>query len=68
MALTRVADGGDGLQKWRVATNIFNNSHGEPTRDCPPDWGLGEGLKLLSVKINPVCYAGSQLWTSGGPL
>jgi hypothetical protein len=41
MARPQVADGGDGLQIWRVAANILNK---QPTRGGPPAWGLGVGL------------------------
>jgi hypothetical protein len=43
MARPQVADGGNGLQIWRVAANILS-SRGQPTRGGPPDWGLGVGL------------------------
>jgi hypothetical protein len=43
MALSQVADGGDGLQIWRVDTNILS-SRGQPTLGDPPAWGLGVGL------------------------
>jgi len=44
MARPRVADGRDGLQIWKTAANIFNNSHEQQTRSGSPVWGLGEGL------------------------
>jgi hypothetical protein len=44
MVCLRAADGGDGLQKWRVAANILNNQTGQPIRVRSPIWGLGEGL------------------------
>jgi hypothetical protein len=34
-----VVDGGDGLQMWRVVTNIWNSSCGKLTRDGPLAWG-----------------------------
>jgi hypothetical protein len=37
---SQVAGGGDGLQIWRVAANILNSSHGQPTRGGPPAWGM----------------------------
>jgi hypothetical protein len=46
MARTQVADGGDGLQKWRVAANILN----KPTRGGPPAWWLGVGLTTPHCK------------------
>jgi hypothetical protein len=42
--LPQVADGGDGLQIWRVAADILNKYFGQPTRGGPPVWGLGVGL------------------------
>jgi hypothetical protein len=50
MARPQVADGGDGLQIWRVAANILNNSRGQSTRGGPPAWGLGVGLITLHRK------------------
>jgi len=41
MARPRVADGGDGLQIWRVAVNILNK---QLTMGDPQALGLGEGL------------------------
>jgi hypothetical protein len=38
-----VADGGDGLQIWRVSANILKYAVAE-SRSGPPAWVLGEGL------------------------
>jgi hypothetical protein len=60
-----VVDGGDGLQVWRVAANIYSISRGQTTRGVPPAWGLGEGLTTLHRKKKPVtkCYTGPRtLW------
>ena len=43
MARPQVADRGDGLQKWRVATNILNKQS-RTASGGPPAWGLVEGL------------------------
>jgi hypothetical protein len=43
MAHTQVADGGDGLQIWRVAANILV-SHRQPTKGGFPAWALCVGL------------------------
>jgi hypothetical protein len=43
MARPQVADGGDGLQIWRVAANILNKQSRQPTRGGLPDWGFGVG-------------------------
>jgi hypothetical protein len=47
-ALPRVADGGDGLQMWRITVNIC--SRGQPTRVSLPACGLGEGLTIPNSK------------------
>jgi hypothetical protein len=44
MARSQVADGGVGLQIWRVAANILISSREQPTMGGPPAWGLGVGL------------------------
>jgi hypothetical protein len=41
MARPQVADGGDGLQIWRVAANILNKQSRKADRGGPPSWGLG---------------------------
>jgi hypothetical protein len=38
-----VADGGEGLQIWRVAANILNKQSLTADKGCPPVWGLGGG-------------------------
>jgi hypothetical protein len=50
MARPQVADGRDGLQLWRVATNIFNKLSRTANKKWNPAWGLGVGLQLI-VKI-----------------
>jgi hypothetical protein len=52
MARPQVADGGDGLQIWRVAANIFNKQSRSVDKGCPPAWGLGVGATY--------CYERSQ--------
>jgi hypothetical protein len=50
MARPQVADGGDGLQVWRVAANILNKQSRKVEKGGPPAWGLGVGLaNLLSL-------------------
>jgi len=39
MERPRVADGGDGLEIWNVATVVLNNIRGRPTRGGLPDLG-----------------------------
>ena len=43
-ARPQVADRGYGLQKWRVAANLWNNQSWTADRGGPPAWGLVEGL------------------------
>jgi hypothetical protein len=51
----RVADGGDGLQIWRVSINILNRQLRTAARCGPPAWGLGEGL-ITPHRKRTVCY------------
>jgi hypothetical protein len=44
MASTQVADGGDGLQVYRVAANILNKQSRTADRVDHPASGLGVGL------------------------
>jgi hypothetical protein len=56
MERPRVADGGDGLHTWRVATNILNKQSRTTSKGWgPPAWGLGEGLITPRPK-NPACH------------
>jgi hypothetical protein len=54
MAHLPVADGGDGLQIWSVAADVLNKQSRTARKGWLPGLGLGEGLKLLTVK--KVCY------------
>jgi hypothetical protein len=45
MARPRDADGGDGLQIWKVAANIINKQSEQPTRSGPLGSGLGKELR-----------------------
>jgi hypothetical protein len=58
MARPQVADGGEGLQIWRVAANILNKQSRQPTRDGPPAWGLSVGLTTPHRKKR-ACYENS---------
>jgi len=40
---------------WWVAANVLNKHSGQPTRDCPPAWELGEVLTTPRRKNRP-CY------------
>jgi hypothetical protein len=44
MARSQVADGGDGLQIWRVAANILNMQSRTADKGGTSAWGLGVGL------------------------
>jgi hypothetical protein len=44
MARSWVVDGGDGLQMWKVAANIFNMQSRTAERGGTADGGTGEGL------------------------
>jgi len=43
MVHSGVADGGDGLQIWRVAVNIFNKQSLAVDKGCPSSFGVGRG-------------------------
>jgi hypothetical protein len=43
LARPQVADGGDGLQIWRVPENMLNKQSRTAKRDGPPAWGVGRG-------------------------
>jgi hypothetical protein len=61
MARPQVADGGEGLQIWRVAANIYwIISRGQPTRGGRPAWGLGGVLTTPHRKKKETCYEMSQ--------
>jgi hypothetical protein len=50
MARPQVADGGDGLQIWKVAANISNKQLRTATRGGPPFGVLGVGLRTPHPK------------------
>jgi hypothetical protein len=55
MERPRVADGGDGLQIWRVAASILNKQSRTADRGGPPAWRLGGRLKTHHrKKVQPV--------------
>jgi hypothetical protein len=43
MALPKVADGGDSLQIWKVATNIFNNKSRTTDKGWSSSLRVGRG-------------------------
>jgi len=60
-----VADGGDGLQIWRVAVKVLNNSLGQPIRGGPLAWNCATDKVLLTGNKEVVmkCYTGPRTWT-----
>jgi len=48
MARPRVADGGEGLQIWRVAANISNKQSRTANKGWPSNWGFGWGANNSS--------------------
>jgi hypothetical protein len=65
MALPRVADGGDGLQIWRVADNILNKQSRTPDKGLSSSLGIGRRANCYTVKIQLAtkCYTGPRNWT-----
>jgi hypothetical protein len=47
MSRPRVADGGDGLQIWRVAVNISNKQSRTANKGWSSSLGVGRGAKQL---------------------
>jgi hypothetical protein len=62
-ARPRVADGGDGLQIWRVAANILNKQ----SRTADEGWSSSEVLTTHHRKKKKACYeilyTGPRNWT-----
>jgi hypothetical protein len=52
MARPQVADGGDGLQLWRVATDILNKQLQTAEYGLSSCLGVERGANKLSVKIS----------------
>jgi hypothetical protein len=50
LARPQVADGGDGLQIWRVAANILNKQSQAADKGWPSNLGLGVGLTTPHCK------------------
>jgi hypothetical protein len=50
MARPQVADGGEGLQIWRVASNILNKQSRTADKGWPSSLGLGGGLTTPHLK------------------
>jgi len=53
MARPRVADGGDGLQIWRVAANVLHTLSRTANEGRSSSLGVGRGL---TCRKNPACY------------
>jgi len=62
MALPRVAGGGDGLQLWRVDTNILNKRSRRADKGWPSSLGVGCVANNSSPKNQFVvkCYRGRK--------
>jgi len=43
MARPRVEDGGDGLQIWRVVSDILNKKSWTAEKGCTSSWGIRRG-------------------------
>jgi hypothetical protein len=65
MARPQVADGGDGLQIWRVAAIILNKQLRTADMGWSFRWGLGVGLTLphLNNKLVTKDHKKPQTWT-----
>jgi hypothetical protein len=63
MARPQVANGGDGLQAWRVAANILNKQSRTAGRGGPSAWRLGVGLTTphLKNKLATKCHKGPRI-------
>jgi hypothetical protein len=49
MARPQVADGGDGLQIWRVSANILNKQSGKADKGWSSSLGVGRGVNKFSL-------------------
>jgi len=48
MARPQVADGGEGLQTWRVAANTLNKQSRTADKVWSPSWGVGRDSNYYS--------------------
>jgi hypothetical protein len=56
MAPFQVADGGDGLQIWRVAADILNKQSQTEDRGWPSSLGVGRGGLTPPPPVKPLIY------------
>jgi hypothetical protein len=65
MARPQVADGGDGLQIWRVAANILNKQSRTADKWWSLAWGLSVGLTTPPLKNKHVTedHKKTRTWT-----
>jgi hypothetical protein len=63
MERSRVAVGGDGLQIWKLAANIWIKQNGKMTMDGPVAWRLGGGLTTRHYKKYSLLKQGGKLWS-----
>jgi hypothetical protein len=59
MARPQVADGGDGLQIWRVAANILNKQSRTADKVWSSSLGVGRGANKFLAKKKNACYEDS---------
>jgi hypothetical protein len=64
MARPQVADGGEGLQIWRVAANILNKQSRSADKGWPSSLGVGRGANSPPYKKKHFtkCYKGPRNW------
>jgi hypothetical protein len=65
MACPQVADGGDGLQIWKVAANILNKQSWTADKGWSSSFGVGREANNSPYKYKFVtkCQKGPQTWT-----
>jgi hypothetical protein len=63
MARPQVAEGGDGLQIWRVAENILNKQSQTADKGWASSLGVGRGLTTHRKKISLLRNVNKGLWT-----
>jgi hypothetical protein len=66
MARPQVADGGDGLQIWRIAANILNRLSGTPDKGWSSSLGIERGANNSSPQKHKLVTKDSkkpQTWT-----
>jgi hypothetical protein len=62
MARPQVADGGDGLQLWRVAANILNEQSRTANKGLSSLWCVRGGVDILSSHVTKCCIGSLTYW------